>query len=309
MIFKNPELFWKNFNLGTELQISGSFIYNALYHLDKMKNFRYEEDCFEFLYNISVGIERLQKITIILFEHENTTIENQKLFEKSLITHNHVELQNRISKHQEINFGSVHHRFIELIAEFYKSTRYQRFNLDSVNNPSQDKERLIKFLDTELKFGDLDKTYIKVDERIKKFIGNIVKKISLPLYSVIKDQAHRIGTFTYELSYESKAFKIFICEEFSFSNERRLQKEILIHLLNLKDDDHLITFIKRIKPLGFESYNTKSYINYLLGDFISSSILDEVEQLDEVNKFDKDRLEAVNFIDDYEYFIEPDEVN
>ena len=61
MIFKNPELFWKNFNLGTELQISGSFIYNALYHLDKMKNFRYEEDCFEFLYNISVGIERLQK--------------------------------------------------------------------------------------------------------------------------------------------------------------------------------------------------------------------------------------------------------
>ncbi len=78
---------------------------------------------------------------------------------------------------------------------------------------------------------------------------------------------------------------------------------------NLKDDDQLITFIKRIKPLGFESYNTKSYINYLLGDFISSSILDEVEHLDEVNKFEKDRLEAVNFIDDYEYFIEPDEVN
>jgi hypothetical protein len=66
----DPDYFWKNFRLGTELQISGSFIYNALYTLDNMQTFYYEAECFEFLYNMSVGFERLQKIAVILLEHD-----------------------------------------------------------------------------------------------------------------------------------------------------------------------------------------------------------------------------------------------
>ena len=53
-----PEYFWKNFRLGTELQVSGSFIYNALYFFDQMECFNNEEEIFEFLYSLSVGIER-----------------------------------------------------------------------------------------------------------------------------------------------------------------------------------------------------------------------------------------------------------
>ena len=41
--------FWKNFNLGTELQISGSFIYNGLLVFDEMETFYHEEEIFEFL--------------------------------------------------------------------------------------------------------------------------------------------------------------------------------------------------------------------------------------------------------------------
>lgn len=52
-----PTEFWKNFRLGTELSISGNFIYNGLYNFDLMSHFYYEDEAFEFLYNISVRIE------------------------------------------------------------------------------------------------------------------------------------------------------------------------------------------------------------------------------------------------------------
>jgi hypothetical protein len=51
-----PEYFWKNFRLVTEFQTSGSSIYNALYFFDQIEHFCNEEEIFEFLYNISVGL-------------------------------------------------------------------------------------------------------------------------------------------------------------------------------------------------------------------------------------------------------------
>lgn len=100
-MLNEPNLFWKNFRLGAELQISGSFIYNAIFTLENMQTFYYEEECFEFLYNISVGLERLQKIVIILLEHNEE--QSQEDFEKSLITHNQLELLNRIKKKRKLN--------------------------------------------------------------------------------------------------------------------------------------------------------------------------------------------------------------
>src|SRR5690554_5991170 len=91
-----PDFLWKNFKLGTELQISGSFIYNALESFDQMEHFCNDEQIFEFLYNTSVGLERLEKIAVVLLEHN--PIDNQEEFEKSLITHNHSGLLNRIKE-------------------------------------------------------------------------------------------------------------------------------------------------------------------------------------------------------------------
>lgn len=72
---------WKNFSLGKELDIAGSFIFNGLKAFDSMDNFYYEVEIFEFLYNISVGIERLAKIAVILIEHNN--VQDQQEFEKA----------------------------------------------------------------------------------------------------------------------------------------------------------------------------------------------------------------------------------
>lgn len=144
-----PEYFWKNFRLGTELQVSGSFIYNALYFFDQMECFNNEEEIFEFLYSLSVGIERLEKIAIILLEHDKST--NQEEFEKTLITHSHSDLIDRIKKNRQLNLGKCHNKFIQLLSNFYKSMRYGRFNITSVYEPNQDA----------LKFGEYLRQYPK----------------------------------------------------------------------------------------------------------------------------------------------------
>ena len=97
--------YWKTFNLCRELTISGSFIYNGLKSFDEMESFYHAEEIFEFLYFISVGLERLLKITIIL--KEDVTDEKQEDLEKSLITHNHLELIKRITKTEEMDVSSL----------------------------------------------------------------------------------------------------------------------------------------------------------------------------------------------------------
>lgn len=51
--------FWKNFNLGDELQIAGVFIYNGLRRFNRMRAINYSDEIFEVLYDLSVGLERL----------------------------------------------------------------------------------------------------------------------------------------------------------------------------------------------------------------------------------------------------------
>lgn len=199
-----PEYFWKSFRLGTELQVSGSFIYNALYFFDQMECFNNEEEIFEFLYSLSVGIERLEKIAIILLEHDKST--NQEEFEKTLITHSHSDLIDRIKKNRQLNLGKCHDEFIQLLSNFYKSMRYGRFNITSVYEPNQDALKFIEFLQDELNIEIKTNMILATanNDRIKNFIGKTVGKIATQLYEIVKDEAGRLGTFTYELRYGSK---------------------------------------------------------------------------------------------------------
>ncbi|EPX8935434.1 hypothetical protein ACW5X7_002835 [Morganella morganii] len=92
----NNQLFWQNFQLGSEIEIASNFIYDDLRNLHQIEHFGYETEIFNFLYNISVGVERFLKIAIILTEYNEDT--EQDSFEKSFITHNHSELMSRYKK-------------------------------------------------------------------------------------------------------------------------------------------------------------------------------------------------------------------
>src|SRR5665647_1495631 len=103
---------WKNFNLGEELSISGAFIYNGLRRFHEMQVLDHADEIFESLYNLSIGLERLLKIAVVLVEHKDDS--DQEALEKSLITHNHLELMNRVREHCKLNLGPPHNEFLAL---------------------------------------------------------------------------------------------------------------------------------------------------------------------------------------------------
>lgn len=291
-----PIEFWKNFRLGTELQISGTFLYNSLYSFDRMTFFYFEEECFEFLYHSSVGFERLLKIVIVLSEHKENI--DQQSFEKSLITHNHLELFNRIKNKHDINFSDVHVQYLQMLADFYNSSRYDRFGLQSVYDHNSSKNLLIAFFEKHLKIKILAEMPFstEIDDRMRNFIGRTIGKMSQILYNLVEDLASKLNIYTYEITYDTKAYKIFICKEFTFENERTLRRELLIGFLHNKFDEGFVEFIKNIKPIEFESHSASEYIKYLVEIHPKQYLLEELEARYEDAPFDKERAADVSII-------------
>jgi len=125
-----PTEFWKNFKLGEELSVSGTFIYNGVRRFYELRELDHEDELFEVLYDLAVGFERLLKVVVALLEHKDS--DDQEEFEKSLITHSRPELLRRIKQHRTVELGPQHNDFLDLLARFYKQIRYGRFGLDSV---------------------------------------------------------------------------------------------------------------------------------------------------------------------------------
>jgi hypothetical protein len=123
----NREQVWKNFDLGQELSIAGTFLYNGLRRFHEMRTLENTDEVFEFVYDLSVGLERLLKVAIILLEHHSST--EPAAFEASLITHNHLDLLARVRLHAAVPTGPEHNRLLALLSTFYKTFRYDRYSL------------------------------------------------------------------------------------------------------------------------------------------------------------------------------------
>ena len=281
------DIFWKNFNLGKELDISGSFIYNGLRSVEEMEHLYFEEESFLFLYNISVGIERLLKVAIILMEHDGIT--DQKKFEDSLRTHNHQELIQRIVKRPKtINLGKQHNRFLEILSDFYKNMRYDRFVLDNAGSYDKEKKALQNFITKEIGIDfskDSMMIVTPVGKEIKQLLGNTIGKIASEIYSIIKQEAHRLNISTEEIRVDSKAYKIFMRQEYDFLSESRLWKEILIYAIN-SNENGLIDLLKEQKSIAFDNGSMNDYFECF------SSSIKQLKFLDELDYFYEDELEA-----------------
>lgn len=270
---------WKNFSLGTELTISGNFIFNGLQTLDMIENLYYEDESFEFFYNISVGIERLQKIVLVLIEHDEFI--NQKEFEDSLISHQHTKLQERIKKNRNFNFGINHNDFLTCLTNFYKNYRYGNFVFSNLASKVKPNILLAEFVEKHLKFTIHMKmensTYI--DENIKKFVSRTVGKICELYYKQIEIECRRLNLYTYEVGYDSKAFKIFLSKKYDFFEEKKIQKEIIKFLVQGNKGEKFNNFINKEPALDFEYYDINHLIRYLMQPTKEYSVKGEVDDL------------------------------
>jgi len=266
--------FWQNFSLGIELDVAGNFIYNGLKYFDEIKHFEWEGTIFDFLYNISCGIERLEKIAIILLEYNDDL--DQGVFEKGLIGHSHLKLLQRIQKKQSLNLQNVHNSFLQMTTNFYKTIRYGRYCLNQIHDISKEKTAVLAFLCKYLKIED----EIRMNEmRFKNFVGKVVGKIVDELYKIICEEARAKNIYTYEVRCDSKAFKIFMRKEYDFSKEKLLWKELLIYFINNGTDKGIRGFIKDIKPLEFDPGMDQEYMSAFQNDQIKLEHLDELEAL------------------------------
>lgn len=293
-----PSRFWKNFRLGTEVRLAGNFIYNGIYCFDQMEHFVFEEEIFEFLYNTSVGIERLQKIVLILIEEEEEISKEE--FEKSLITHSHIDLQDRINKKRKIKLSKVHNRFLNLLTNFYKSIRYERYAISSVYIPNNDQKIFFEFIEKELNIKILTNMLgcTPNERRIKKFMGKTIGKIVTSLYEIIEEESYKQNLGTKEIGITSKAFKIFINKKFDFEDEKLIQKEVLIHLIQNKGSKAFQDYINGIDALKLEGYDTNFYVNYLLDFHKKTFVPSEVEYHYDERKDAKERINHLQILGD-----------
>ncbi|HGA1334362.1 TPA: hypothetical protein ACIRI7_001591, partial [Streptococcus suis] len=237
------------------------------------------------LYNISVGVERLQKIILVLWEFDE--VDSIEDFSESLKIHNQVELHSRIEK--AINkkiFSKQECQFLELLKEFYSNARYDRFS--AVGN-RWEYELISKFFsNNQISYEESvsDSQVILINDSIRKLIGRVLSRIVKNYYLLVEEGSNKSGTYSYELRNDSKAQKIFLHME----NRRGLSSikideqialsEILIYLRNTSDKSSYLKFIEGIYPLDFDKMEISRYLSIiLLEDRIPQDLIDEIEYI------------------------------
>lgn len=276
----NREQVWKNFDLGKELALSGTFIYNGLRCFHEMKTLDHAEEVFEFLYNLAVGLERLLKIAVILLEHDGS--QDQDKFEQSLITHNHLELLRRLKTHAKVALAGPHNEFLGLLGTFYKTFRYDRYVLSSSWKPEKEKAALRSFLEKQLQVALEDPSSIFPSQncdKFRKYIGKLVGKICGELYRVVSERSASLNLYTYEVRSDSKAAKVFQKNDCSFVPEDILWKELLVFFMNTKATSGLLDFLRSIEPLEFDEARAADYLQCFQSEEGKQSVVDELEEL------------------------------
>lgn len=299
---------WKNFNLGQELSVSGAFIYNGLRRFHEMRILNNTDEIFEVLYNLSVGLERLLKIAVVLLEHTETTDQNK--LEKSLITHNHLDLLQRVTKRAQVNLGGPHKEFLALLGTFYKTIRYDRFTISSVYDPDKERDELCGFLAKHLQVN-LERSSSMFpthnDARYREFLRKLVTKISSALYEVVRTTASDLNLYTYELRDGSRAQTIFLGRA-NLPSEEVLWKELLVFFMNTESSSGLLEFLRTIEPLDFDPELANDYLDCFQSDTAKAFVVDELEALYGELPDSKKRLGIMKLIGNPDVCFDPPDI-
>lgn len=293
--------YYKNFNMVKELDIAGEFIYNGITELNGTDVIRDNASTFFALYTISVGLERLQKIILVLWKFDK--IENKEEFEKSLITHSHTLLRDEIKKYTKglkvPDFNSRENDLILLLQKFYNSARYERYNINGKKDVEIDMfNSYINKHIRQVQRSVFDGCILLTDD-IKDFLGKVIGSISNKYYQLILEGSKKNNTYTYELRVGSKAEKVFLGNYKLIEgkmNERISFKELLIYLRNCKEKSAYLKFIDDITPLDFDPPLVMDYINSISNGNIPQGLVDEVETIYDENNYSFERVQLVDLI-------------
>ena len=272
--------YFKNFNMGRELEISGEFIYESAI---KMNCLSYIGNHFEvntILYNGSVGIERLQKILLCMYMKSSQEVTSPlKCFTK----HNHIELHTAINKRLKVPADKNILCLLEVFRRYYDDFRYAEYQLSYKEKELC--ELLINFIDKRigvslsLDYPNNENDYLKM----KSFYINLLGKIALLYFRAIRNKAEELNLFTYEIDSFSNAMKIFYRQDDEklydvLQTENYALKELIIYLKKTKKQTNFLKYLRSFEPLDFDAVLIPEYLtdivkyksSTLLNDFVES---------------------------------------
>jgi len=292
----------KNFNMGREIELAGQFLYEAIHTFNKLEHFEHEAPINYFLYHASVGFERLQKVILVLYEcHDITSYENLR---EKIKSHNYVKLQNMITECTKIKLKPTQNSFLDLLEDYYRTYRYGGYELPTENIDVRD--FLVRYLNKYFNNEIISFAEYNVEKlpKYKKFIYKVIGQLAKLYFDIIQKKARVLNIYTYELNYDSAAYKLFYgsYEDDSFTelvnNEEFALKELLIFMANHNQNSKFWEFLKNIQPLELDIYQLNDYLEDICKYKSSSTLTDMVTTLyEEFEKTDlierKEMLSAI----------------
>lgn len=302
---RENELLKESVVMANELDVTGEFIYAALEKFNKMNSFEQVGDDFYFLYHLAVGIERVQKVLLVIINDVKRD-EIEEFLEK-IKSHDHMMLHGKIKEKVSISFSKEQNELLNILAKFYNAERYKRF--DFITYDFNDRNLLIEYVEKYCKEISFDyslckKTPINTDE-VKEFFGRTIGRICQKYYEAIQKESWARNMYCYELRYDSAAERVFCGKEDKGSYQKKIErekraiKELLIYLRNPGESNNFIGYMDEIDSLPFDIAMIQDYIADLCNKTVSIDLIDEVEFMyEEYVENRKEREQKLSLIGD-----------
>jgi hypothetical protein len=307
--------YFKNFNIGKEIDIAGTFAYNALSALNSTQDIYINDQVFMFLYNASVSVERMQKCVLFMYGEYNE--KEIKQFAEAIKVHDHRNLQCKINAHTKKKLSEEQNALLMLLRNFYTDGRYANYSTDDAYDYISAFKDFVKshYGSTMVKTHFFrEDTYIS--EEAKERIGRTLGKLLCYYYDLIREKAHELNLYTYELRTGSPAEKVFL-NTFPKSSlqainasERNALAELIVYLITNKNSTGYLNYVRGLEPLDLDPHLVPEYLADIMNRQIPQSLVDEVTSIYEDMSHEQiaDRKDCVSIIGEtHVYFPEDDE--
>ena len=132
---------------------------------------------------------------------------------------------------------------------------------------------------------------------MRNFIGKTIGGLSQKYFSKIVEKCKELNIYTYEVSSTSPANTIFYPRQkvknlSKVIHDKHISiKELIIELINTKENNNFMRFLKSIPPIGIDPALYNEYLEDLIEGRHNESLIDEVDAIYNEEQINiKDRL-------------------
>jgi hypothetical protein len=309
--------YFKNFNIGREIDLAGTFAYNALSILNTTQDIYLNDQIFMFLYNASVSVERMQKCVLFIYGNYNGSEIEQ--FAKKLKNHDHQNLQCKINEYTKKKLSEEQNALLMLMQNFYADGRYANYSMDGAYDYKSALEDFVKrYYDASMVKTNFFAKDTYISEEAKERIGRTLGKLLYYYYDLIREKANALNLYTYELRNGSPAERVFLNTfpknslQAINTSERNALAELIVYLITNKDSTGYLNYVRGLKPLDLDPHMVPEYLADIMNRKIPQSLVDEVASIyeDMTHTQVADRKSSVSIIGEtHIFFPEDDDVD